>query len=662
MRIWSSTHSPERRMACKPRSLGTHGTLTSYHRFRWIACQIDNVLRCYSNDIQTVLDDLPEDLDETYERILRDIDNQKRKYAHRLFQCLLVSIRPLRVEELAAILLVQFDTTAPTSPKKKRTRPLDAKGLLLSTCSSLITIVNQGGSQVVQFAHFSVKEFLTSERLDNAEERLSFYYIIPEPAHTLLAHASLSVLLQLDDKIDRNTVDRIPLAPYAAQHWIDHAQYSNVPPHVQELMERLFDGTNPHFAAWVWLYDIDHYWMKPMSTIHPTRPEAGPLYYASLCGFHHLVERLVSAHPLDVNSRGGSLATALHAASAKGHLKVASLLIENGADPNSCGSHGKVPLHLVSQTGQLVTGQSSLAIARLLVDSGADVDIIDDFRSTPLHAAAFYGSRDIAELLLESGATLDAQDWHQDTPLQVACESGKFDVSHFLIDSGSDINSRNERGITPLHKASRHGHVDIAQLLLDCRSDVNAYQAKSWTPLHYASRYGYLDLSRLLINRGADVNAHGEHSWTPLHYASDRGHLDIAKLLVERGANIDSKNDTEETPLHRAADNGVLDVVHFLIENGAAMSNKDDEGWTPFHRASFSGHIQVVGFLLERGVHVDSRNGNGETSLHLASRSGRPDVVRFLVDQVQMSMSKITTTGAHFTLHQKMESWSWCNY
>jgi hypothetical protein len=84
------------------------------------------VIRCYSNDIQGVLDDLPEDLDETYERILRDIDNQKRKYAQRLFQCLSVSIRPLRVEELAGILSVQFDATAPTS-SKKRSRPLDAK-------------------------------------------------------------------------------------------------------------------------------------------------------------------------------------------------------------------------------------------------------------------------------------------------------------------------------------------------------------------------------------------------------------------------------------------------------------------------------------------------------------------------------------------------------
>ena len=132
---------------------------------------MDDVLDCYSNDIQDVLGNLPADLDETYERILRDISNQKRKYAQRLFQCLLVSIRPLRVEELAAILPGQFDATAPTSFKKD-SQTLDAKGMVLSACASLIAITNQGGNQVVQFAHFSVEEYLTSDRLAAAEERL----------------------------------------------------------------------------------------------------------------------------------------------------------------------------------------------------------------------------------------------------------------------------------------------------------------------------------------------------------------------------------------------------------------------------------------------------------------------------------------------------------
>jgi hypothetical protein len=43
------------------------------------------------------------------------IDEDKREYALRLLLCLAVSIRPLRVEELAEILAVPFDPTAPPS-------------------------------------------------------------------------------------------------------------------------------------------------------------------------------------------------------------------------------------------------------------------------------------------------------------------------------------------------------------------------------------------------------------------------------------------------------------------------------------------------------------------------------------------------------------------
>jgi ankyrin repeat protein len=439
------------------------------------------------------LNDLPKTLDETYSRTLLGIDEEKREYAQRLFRCLMVSIRPLRVEELAEILAIQFDEEAlPTF--NTDWRPAYAEETIMSVCSSLIAIVDRGGHQVVQFSHFSVKEYLTSERLAAAEERLSYYHILPEPAHTILAHISLSVLLHLDDKIDRDTIGHFPLAPYAARHWVDHAQFRNVSSHIKEVMKRLFDPAKPHFAAWVWLYDIDRYWTERMPTMHPTQPEAVPLYYASLCGFVGLAEHLIAAHSRDVNSKGGCHTTPLHAASVKGHLQVASLLLRNGADPDSRDHLGRVPLHRVSQGGQLVMAKSSLEIARLLVNSGADVNVTDDEGWAPLHAAAQSGYREIAELLLGSSASLDARNKKQETPLELSCYNGKPDMAHFLIDRGSDINSRDENGFIPLHAASRHGHVDVARLLIDRGADVNA-QAKEdrWTPLHLASRYGYIE-------------------------------------------------------------------------------------------------------------------------------------------------------------------------
>src|SRR5258708_39409857 len=106
----------------------------------------------------------------------------------------------------------------------------------MSACSSLIAIIDKEGHKVVQFSHFSVREYLTSNRLATAEERLSYYHILPEPAHTILAHISLSVLLRLDDKIDRNAITHFPLARYAARYWVDHAEFLDLSLHIRPLM------------------------------------------------------------------------------------------------------------------------------------------------------------------------------------------------------------------------------------------------------------------------------------------------------------------------------------------------------------------------------------------------------------------------------------------
>jgi hypothetical protein len=241
-------------------ALSSSTELMSSCRFRWVVCQIDRLRRTFPASLRSTLADLPESLDETYEQTLLGIDKEKRKYAQRLFRCLTVSIRPLRVEELGAILAVQFDVTGPPT-YNPNWRPADARDAVLSACSSLISIVNEGGLQVVQFSHFSVKEFLTSERLAAAGEHFSCYHILPEPSHTILAHACLSVLLQLDDKIDRDTMCHFPLAQYAARYWVNHAQFRNISSHMQDIAERLFDPAKPHFAAWVRLHDIDHHWM-----------------------------------------------------------------------------------------------------------------------------------------------------------------------------------------------------------------------------------------------------------------------------------------------------------------------------------------------------------------------------------------------------------------
>jgi len=87
-------------------------------------------------------------LNETYEWVLRDINKANREHAHRLLHCLTVAMRPLRIEELAEVLVVDFDAARQGGIPKLNPnwRWAYQHQVVLSMCSSLISIVDDMGS------------------------------------------------------------------------------------------------------------------------------------------------------------------------------------------------------------------------------------------------------------------------------------------------------------------------------------------------------------------------------------------------------------------------------------------------------------------------------------------------------------------------------------
>jgi hypothetical protein len=140
------------------------------------------VLRqCLPASVRRTINELPESLDETYERILKEIKKPNRDLARRVLQCLVVATRPLRVAELAEVLAVDFNDAEGIPRLNSDWRWEDQDQALLIACSSLIAIVQAGDSRVVQFSHFSVKEFLTSPRLATASGEVSIHHIDLSP-------------------------------------------------------------------------------------------------------------------------------------------------------------------------------------------------------------------------------------------------------------------------------------------------------------------------------------------------------------------------------------------------------------------------------------------------------------------------------------------------
>ena len=471
------------------------------YRFRWVFCQLDALRHCFPPNLRQYLNELPETLDETYDRILKGISKAQKNNAHRLLQCLTVAVRPLLVEELAELLAFDFQaSTAGGIPTLKEDwRWDDQEEAILSTCSSLIAIIPGDNSRVVQFSHFSVKEYLTSSRLAQSPQGdVSRFRIDLEPAHTIMAQACLATLLQLDEHAGDSDAKVSPLVKYAAEHWVNHAQFEKVSSRIREGMDDIFDSSKPHFAAWLRVHDIDESWdfFEP----DPLDGVGSPLYYAALCGLYAVAEHLITKHPEQVNARGGRIVAPLPAALYKKHFLVANLLY----------SHGAV------------------------------VDVRDHSERTPLRMASFDGQVDTMRWLLNHGADVNARNRSGLTPLSGAASMIHADAVQVLLEHEADINSQTDGGETPLYWATSGNSggnvVHIVRRLLEHGADPNIRNNGHSTPLHRASSSGSLEVARLLLSYGAKVDEKDKRGRTPFQLAASEGRDEMTKLLLEHGA------------------------------------------------------------------------------------------------------------------------------
>jgi ankyrin repeat protein len=482
---------------------------------------------------------LPDTLDETYARALEDIGGQSWAYAHRLFQCVAAASRPLRVEELAEFLAFDFET-GPTPTFLDEWRPEDPAHAVLSTCSSLLAVINVDGSPAIQFAHFSVKEYLTSERLAKAKDTISRFHVSMIPAHTIVAQACLGVLLHLDENITEHDLEDFPLAEYAAEHWVNHARFVSVASKVKDGMKCLFDPGKSHLSVWVWIYDPENPGPRSGRSESPTnlKARAMPLHYAAFCGIHDIATFLIIEHSQDVNARGFS--------------------------------RKETPLHVASRQGFVEP-------ARILLEHGADIEARDTCDWSPLERATTEGHVELTRVLLEHCANVNAQDKESRTPLYLASGRGKPAVVQVLLRHGADVKARNKDNETPIHQA----HVkEVAQSLLEHGADANALETRNRTPLHLASEDGRVGVVRVLLEHGVDVNARDAHNATPSHLAAsgsdywEEKYLVIVRLLLQYGSDIHALDNAGQTPFMRATEEGNQRIMQLLLENGAEDHRK----------------------------------------------------------------------------------------
>jgi ankyrin repeat protein len=602
-------------------------------RFRWVFCQLDALKKCKTRaTLLNALKTLPRTLGDTYARILKNIDEEYQQHAQRALLWLAFSGRPLRIEEVAEAAVVDPRLSPPFNPEE---RLIDPRINILEILGSLVTISSMSVSRKVSgdnlpieelsLAHFSVREYLTSERIQCSEA--SRFGTTDVGAHTFIAESCLQYIFHYDESDFKATstkdLEDFPLLRYTCEFWYTHVKL--IPLGSQKPIElvilKLFLSSTV-LLSWLRIHCPTQPWLKPFEDSDAI---GTALYHASNIGLQAVVQALLEEEA-NVNAKAEYGFTALHKAAYNGHEAVVQLLLEYEADIDAKPDNDYTALHQAAIKGHK-------AVLQLLLEHKADVNAKNNYDGeTALYTAAYKGHEAVVQLLLEHKADVDAKASDGETALHKAAYNGHAAVVQLLLEHKAEVDAKANNGETALHKAAYNRHEAVVQLLLEHKAEVDAKANNGETALHAAAYNGHEAVVQLLLEHKVNVNAKSKYGFTALHHAAYNGHKEVVQLLLEYKADVDVKdNYNGETALHKAAMYGHEAVVRLLLKHKADVDAKSEYGFTALHQAAYNGRKEVVQLLLEYNADVYVKNNyDGEMALHYAAMNGHEAVVQLL--------------------------------
>ena len=384
------------------------------------------------SDLRKALRSLPKDLDDTYTRILQDIDNKGYgDQVAKIMQWLACSAEPMSLVEIAEVFTVDMVSDTLVDFERRLEDPQD----VLALCSSLV-LIGQGarpGTEALQFAHFSVREFLESPRLDNGPARR--FAVDRMRANILMAESCIAYNIQIDSipvpvSLDRfTTYGKYPLWRYAAEKWDIHAKNARENGRIISLCERLFRSrsTTSEPLSWLGISSSLRY-------LNDVEGKFSPLH----CAIYFSLPRIMRK------------------------------LILEGAHINSKDEEsGQTPLILVTlgEGRRILDIHERVEDVQFLLSHGAEINACDDEGCTALLHASRMGFMQIVRILLDNGADLEARNEDGETALISASRGAHIEIVRLLLAKGASIDS--PIGEKALASASSRGYSEIVQILRD---------------------------------------------------------------------------------------------------------------------------------------------------------------------------------------------------
>ena len=333
--------------------------------------------------------------------------------------------------------------------------------------------------------------------------------------------------------------------------------------------------------------------------------------------------------------------TALHVcANHKWNIRAVQLLVSAGADMEIKNFHGKTPLTVAMDIGNL-----SVAVELIKLDKMGVNRKVNSLKETLLHVISRLhfepSARFHIQALVAAGADLEAVDCLLRTPLITAASHCNANACLQLLELGADINARDRNNASPELAASDY---KIPAMIAACRIERDAglslgtRQGEAWPPtrvhlLLASAECGFEQAVRKLVENGADLEAQNADSNTAFVLASKNGHSGIVRYLAEAGARVDVSNKEGQGAYLLALGNGHPATASELFTMGVGTNGCDKEGNTSLHLSALNGYTELVCKEVNRsgGAVVGRCNCEGNMPLHLAAERNQTETVRALI-------------------------------
>ena len=640
------------------------------------------------------MNSLPETLDETYDRILCQIDPLYKREVLHILQWLTCSLRPLSLDEVAEIVAFDVDSDNKFNCENRLAEPED----VLNMCSSLVIDIETNSDDdeevnveldsdndkkdnkvdnipttstsrarvMVRLAHFSVKEYLVSDRIRTGSA--AFFSVEKEASNARIGATGLLCLLLYDEVSFLSSNEfrtGFPLARYSAGFWHKHlsaiggtALLTPLP-----LVTELFLSKDK-MRNWIALWDLDSKFKADLDfgphfeldfrVIRElgVKSLGSALYYAVLTGLKSLVEALIELQEdknsqagttrdrklkrpdtddgpstlqyiskgAYVNATGGVLHTPLQAASWSGRMDVVELLIKHGADPNiygGCG--GGSALSAAAHKGHL-------DIMKLLLDKGADF-----YEGILCETSG--GSKD-SRIGSSNAKTLPDEATDRLTEENLITMNltmkDKNLISPFI--NTHDWCALKQCRRTALYGAASSGNAEVVRFMLD-RDEQGVIinlrnNFRGETALSRAAWDGYDAVVQTLLQRGALVDKTDVRGRTALMVACLIGYESIAHKLLDKGANPTCTGRYQGWPMSSAIRKDDKRMVGLLLEKGALVDVAEKDAGSPLRAATVRGHEPTVRLLMNHGANLDNY-----FPLIEAVRRRHKDIAKLLIEK-----------------------------